>query len=72
ELEGLKDAEMAEVLGLSLQAAKIRLHRARTRLKKELKTACIFYRDERNEFACDRKNSFITSDDINSIFKRQS
>jgi RNA polymerase sigma-70 factor (ECF subfamily) len=59
ELEGLKDAEIADILGLGLQAAKIRLHRARTRLKKELKKACIFYRDERNEFACDRKTPFI-------------
>ena len=59
ELEGFKDAEIADILGLSLEAAKIRLNRARTRLKKELKTACIFYRDERNEFACDRKAPFI-------------
>jgi RNA polymerase sigma-70 factor, ECF subfamily len=59
ELEGFKDAEIADILGLGLEAAKIRLHRARTRLKKELKTACIFYRDERNEFACDRKTPFV-------------
>ncbi|MEI8173800.1 MAG: sigma-70 family RNA polymerase sigma factor [Deltaproteobacteria bacterium] len=59
ELEGFKDAEIADILGLSLQAAKIRLHRARTRLREELKTACIFYRDEHNEFACDRKTPFI-------------
>ncbi len=59
ELEGFKDAEIADIIGLRLQAAKIRLHRARTRLKKELKTACIFYRDERNECACDRKTPFI-------------
>ncbi|MEN6319423.1 MAG: sigma-70 family RNA polymerase sigma factor [Syntrophaceae bacterium] len=59
ELEGFKDVEIADILGLGLQAAKIRLHRARTRLKKELKTACVFYRDERNEFACDRKLPFM-------------
>jgi RNA polymerase sigma-70 factor (ECF subfamily) len=59
ELEGFKDAEIADILGLGLEAAKLRLHRARTRLKKELKTACIFYRDERNEFACDRKPPFM-------------
>ena len=59
ELEGFKDAEIADILGSSLEATKIQLHRARTRLKKELKTACIFYRDERNEFACDRKPPFI-------------
>ena len=56
ELEGLSDGEIADILGLTLQAAKIRLHRARAKLRKELTTACIFYRDDRQEFACDRKN----------------
>ncbi len=56
ELEDLKDGEIAEILGLTLQAAKVRLHRARARLRKELAAACVFYRDERNELACDRKN----------------
>jgi len=66
ELEGFSDTEIADILGLSLQAAKIRLHRARRRLKKELKTACIFYRDERNEFACDRKTPFIQIGEMKS------
>jgi RNA polymerase sigma-70 factor (ECF subfamily) len=56
ELEGLKDSEIAGILGLTLQTAKVRLHRARARLRKELASACVFYRDERNELACDRKN----------------
>jgi RNA polymerase sigma-70 factor, ECF subfamily len=56
EMEGLKDAEIAEVLGINLQTAKMRLHRGRAMLKKELSTACVFYRDERNELACDRKD----------------
>jgi RNA polymerase sigma-70 factor (ECF subfamily) len=56
DLEDLSDAEIAEVLGLSLQAAKIRLHRARARLRERLEASCVFYRDERNEVACDRKN----------------
>ena len=59
DLEGFTDAEIADIVGLSLPAAKIRLHRARTKLKEELKKACVFYRDERNELACDRKTSFI-------------
>ena len=59
ELEGLKNQEIAEVLGVTLQTVKIRLHRGRALLKKELSTACVFYRDERNEFACDRKNNDI-------------
>ena len=55
ELEGFKDDEIAEILGVSIHTAKVRLHRARARLKKELETQCNFYRDERNEFACDLK-----------------
>ncbi len=57
ELEGFGDEEIAEILGTSIHTAKIRLHRARARLKKELEAHCNFYRDERNEFACDRKAS---------------
>ncbi len=57
ELEGFRDDEIAEILGVSIQAAKIRLHRARSRLKRELEIHCHFYRDERNEFSCDRKES---------------
>jgi RNA polymerase sigma-70 factor, ECF subfamily len=56
ELEGLSDREIADILGLTVEATKIRLHRARARLKKELAAACTFYRDDRQEFACDRKN----------------
>jgi len=56
ELEGQSNHEIADILGLTLHAAKIRLHRARARLKKELAASCIFYRDDREEFACDRKN----------------
>lgn len=59
ELEGFCDAEIAEILGLSLEAAKIRLHRARTRLREELKKECVFYHDDDNEFACDRRSPLI-------------
>lgn len=59
ELEGLKDVEIAEITGLSLQATKIRLHRGRARLKDELTKTCVFYRDEQNELACDRKDALI-------------
>jgi RNA polymerase sigma-70 factor, ECF subfamily len=55
ELQGFKNSEIAEILGISLNTVKIRLHRARDRLRKELETGCNFYRDDRNEFACDRK-----------------
>ncbi len=55
DLEELKNNEIAEVLDISLETVKIRLHRARARLKKELQHHCNFYRDDRNELACDRK-----------------
>lgn len=58
ELEGLKNNEIAKILGLSLDAVKIKLHRARARLKKELEAHCNLYRDERNELACDLKSAF--------------
>jgi RNA polymerase sigma-70 factor (ECF subfamily) len=58
ELEELKNKETANILGISIETVKIRLHRARKKLKKELETHCSFYRDERNELACDLKGAF--------------
>ena len=59
ELGELKDSEIADILGLTLRTVKILLHRARAKLKKELTTACLFYRDDRNELACDRKHALV-------------
>jgi len=56
DLEELTNAEIAGILDISLDAAKIRIHRARTRLRKEMKKQCDLYRDTRNELACDRKD----------------
>jgi RNA polymerase sigma-70 factor (ECF subfamily) len=58
DLEGFQDREIAEILGLSLRNAKVRLHRARAQLRQALEKACIFYRSEENELACDRKGPF--------------
>lgn len=55
ELEGFANAEIAAILELSLDTVKIRLHRARAKLRKELEAGCNFYRDECDELACDRK-----------------
>jgi len=55
DMEGLKDREIAEVLDVSVEAAKIRLHRARASLRKSLETECSFYRDPRNTLLCDLK-----------------
>ena len=56
ELEGFKNREIADILEISLDNVKIRLHRARTRLKKELDGGCNFYHSEQGILACDRKS----------------
>ena len=40
ELEQIPNGEIAEILGLSLEVVKIRLHRGRTRLIQQLKAHC--------------------------------
>ena len=55
EIEGFTNKEIAEVLNLSQDNVKIRLHRARTKLKSVLDEACDFYYTENNTLACDRK-----------------
>ena len=50
EYEGLKNSEIAEILGVTLDTVKIRLHRAREILKEELSTHCEPYWIENNEF----------------------
>ncbi|MHC4088330.1 MAG: RNA polymerase sigma factor [Planctomycetota bacterium] len=55
ELKELKNQDIADILGISLDAVKIRLYRARVKLKKVFEAGCEFYRDEDNELACDRK-----------------
>ena len=55
DLEGFKNRDIAKILGLSVDVVKIRLHRARRELKKQLEAGCDFYRTEANELACDRK-----------------
>lgn len=55
QYEHLKNREIAEILNVSLDTVKIRLHRARTKLKKALDAGCDFYLDEENILSCDRK-----------------
>jgi RNA polymerase sigma-70 factor, ECF subfamily len=66
ELEGFKNIEIADVLQISLNTVKIRLHRARAKLKEILNDGCDFYHNEQNALACDRKPSQIII--FNSLF----
>jgi len=61
ELRGLSDRELAHALGVSLGAAKIRLHSARRALKVALERASQFNRDEQYEFACAPKPGVLVS-----------
>jgi RNA polymerase sigma-70 factor (ECF subfamily) len=60
DFEELSNVEIAGILGISSDSVKIRLHRARTSLRKELDAKCSLYRDERNELACERTSSSLT------------
>jgi RNA polymerase sigma-70 factor (ECF subfamily) len=55
EIEGFKNKEIADILQISLENVKIRLHRARAGLKKELDNGCDFYQNDQGTLACDRK-----------------
>jgi len=61
ELKDLKNREIAEILGISLDAVKIRLHRARAKLKEAFESGCTFHRDDNEALACDRKAPGSTS-----------
>lgn len=55
DFDELTNAQIAEILELSLDTVKIRLHRARTRLRAAMECGCTFYRDNGNELMCNRK-----------------
>lgn len=50
---GLSNPETAELVGCSLATAKIRVHRARLRLRAALEAACVFGTDERGVLGCE-------------------
>ncbi len=52
DLEGMTAEQTAAIVGCSLPTAKIRIHRARQRLRKALEDECRFYRDDGNVFRC--------------------
>ena len=55
EIEGFTNAEIAQILGIGVDAVKIRLHRARAALRKDLAAGCNLEHDEHRELACDPK-----------------
>ncbi len=52
DAHGLQNAEIAELVGCSLATAKIRIHRARRRLRETLAAACSFEIDDRGVLVC--------------------
>jgi RNA polymerase sigma-70 factor, ECF subfamily len=59
---GLSNPEIAQLLGCSLATAKIRVHRARARLRETLDAACSFEIDERGVLVCDPQPETQTND----------
>ncbi|MCX7071461.1 MAG: RNA polymerase sigma factor [Gammaproteobacteria bacterium] len=56
DLEGMTADQVAEIAECSLATAKVRIHRARQRLKQALASGCTFYRDDESVLRCDRKH----------------
>ena len=60
DLDGLTGPQIAEFLGVSLATVKIRLHRARIRLRAQLEAGCAFSHDERDVLVCEPKSLLLT------------
>lgn len=72
DLEGFTNGEIASVTGCSLQAAKMRLHRARAALRRMMEERCDLFHDERNVLSCLplgpslRERGFVSLADLDS------
>ncbi len=55
ELQGRNIREISEVLGISQNTAKVRLHRARAKLKDEMEHGCLITATCDNRVVCERK-----------------
>lgn len=53
--QGLTNPEIAELLGISLATVKIRLHRARAKLRPEFDASCEIGPDETGSTSCEPK-----------------
>ena len=56
DVEGMTNQEIADMLDISLDTAKVRLHRSREQLRNILKDVCNFYIDERGVLVCEPKH----------------
>jgi len=52
DIEGFSTEETATILALTAANVKVRLHRARRKLKARLEENCVFEKDERNVLVC--------------------
>lgn len=55
DLQGFTNPEIARITETTLENVKIRLHRARRKMKEVFSSKCSFYRDERNVLRCVQK-----------------
>ena len=53
DVEGLGEKPVAEILGCSVVAVKVRTHRARKKLRERLHQGCHFYQDGRGVLQCE-------------------
>jgi len=67
ELRDLKNQDIAEILECSLETVKIRLHRARKRLRDTLEANCTFYYDTENTLCCDKKHEKEESHEMSRV-----
>jgi len=52
DIMGFSHQEIADILGITIKNVKVRLHRARKKLKVILEEKCTFEKDERNVLVC--------------------
>jgi RNA polymerase sigma-70 factor (ECF subfamily) len=57
DLQGQTVAETAQIMDISIPAAKVRIHRARKRLKESLNKKCDFYRSADGNLRCKEKGN---------------
>jgi RNA polymerase sigma-70 factor (ECF subfamily) len=61
--QGFTNPEIAKITGITIDNVKIRLHRARLKMKTVLSSKCSMYRDERDVLRCVQKEDADSGDD---------